>query len=72
MKAYKVDVFLGAGGDRDEIGTYLVWAMTRERAIAVALGHAHGLINAEAVQAESRDEIEYDAVLGPSPVRFGQ
>lgn len=70
MNAYKVEVYRGGGGDRDEVGTYLCWAMNEALAVQLALNHATLSLSAEAEEIELVafvDEADYDAVLGSPP-----
>lgn len=72
MRAFEVEVYTGGGGDRDEIGMYLVWAMTAEQAEEIALEHATPSLGAEAKSLnfpEKVNELDYDGVLGWSPFR---
>jgi hypothetical protein len=72
MKLYEVEVFLGGGGDTDNIATYLVYAMNESAAEAEALGESRSLINAKAnlVRNTDLDEIDYDGILGPQRFRL--
>jgi len=73
MTGWEVEVYLGGGGDRDVLGTYLVWAMNEALAVQLALNHATLGLGAEAkalLPDFEPDEIDYDGVLGSAPARF--
>lgn len=66
-RAHKVEVFLGGGGDRDELATFLVWAITPGSAAEEARKAAAAMLNTEAevlaVAPQPDDYVDYDNVL---------
>lgn len=73
MRAHEVEVFIGGGGDRDALGTYLVYAVTEEEAEAIALDLVRGTLNAESCllrHPEKVDELDFDGVLTATTQRW--